>query len=167
MTDRMVRLKPADLKLKVATKDLIREVGGQEEAAQFVRRVKRQQSYSDYAKANVDHFIPIDAVAELEEVTFGAPGWPHVTRALCARHGGAFVRPPDAPPHSDDWLSRLAELAADHGAVASDLMKALAKDGLTTKSVREANLVAEADRLFAITAEVAVMLRRIDEGQER
>lgn len=162
MADRMVQHEPRRQSLKVATAELIEAVGGQDKAAEFSRRVKRQQSFSDYARQNVDQFMSIDTAMDLEAVTVAKPGWPHVTRAMCARAGGAFVAMPASVPGSTEAHLRLAELIKEFSDVTTGMALGLADGRLCAADVRTKGLVAEADELVAKAAEVRALLERIE-----
>jgi hypothetical protein len=162
MTERMVQHDPRRQALKEATGELIAAIGGQERAAEHSRRVKSQQSFSNFATKNVDAFIPIDAVMDLEARTVGAPGWPHVTRELCARAGGTFIAMPAALPGSSEAHLRLAELTKEFSDVSSGMLAALADGKLDAADVRRGALVAEADELVAKAAELRALLERIE-----
>lgn len=162
MADRTVQHDPRRQSLKVATADLIDAVGGQSRAAEYSRRIRRQQSFSDYSAPNVDQFIPIDAAMDLEAVTVGKPGWPHITRALCARAGGAFVAMPAELPGSTEAHLRLAELIKEFSDLSTAMAVALADGKLCARDVRRGALVAEADELVAKAAEVRALLERIE-----
>ncbi len=162
MADRVVQHEPRRQSLKVATGELIEAVGGQERAAEYSRRIKRQQSFSDYALPNVDAFMSIDTAMDLEAVTVGKPGWPHVTRALCARAGGAFVAMPATVPDAAEAHLRLAELTKEFSDVSGGMLAALAAGGLSARDVRRRALVAEADELVTKAAELRALLERIE-----
>lgn len=162
MPERMVRFDPKRLAIKRATGELVDAAGGPTRAAQFAQRVKRQQSYSDYSLATVDHFIPIDAAIELEEVTVGLPGWPHLTRLMCGRAGGTFVPLPVSRPSSADFHKRLAELATEYSDVSAGLLRALADGRVTAREVRAGDLVTEAAQLVAKAAELRALLEQIE-----
>ncbi|KKC24888.1 hypothetical protein WP12_16810 [Sphingomonas sp. SRS2] len=147
--------------LKVATGELIDAAGGQARAAEYSRRIKRQQSFSDYALVNVDTFIPVDAALDLEARTVGLPGWPHVTREMCARNGGSFVANVVLPGSTEAHL-RLAELIKEFSDVSTAMAVALADGKLCAEDVRRGALVAEADQLVSKAAEVRALLERIE-----
>lgn len=159
---RTAQLSPDALSIKRAYRALVAAAGGQEKAAGYCRRIRRHQTHSDYGAPNVDQFPPVDVIAELEEVTIGTTGYPHMTRELCARAGGVFIPAPDADLNAADWLQRCMQLVKEHADVSGGLATALADGKLCARDVREQNLVAEAEHLFAIAAEVFFMLRRIE-----
>jgi hypothetical protein len=162
MAERGVQLDPKHQSLKAATGDLIDAAGGQARAADYCRRIRRQQTFSDYEARHVDQFMPIDVVMELEAVTVGKPGWPHVTRILCARAGGAFIAMPAALPGSSEAHRRLAELTKEFSDVSAGMLNGLADGRLCAADVRRLGLVAEADELVAKAAELRALLERIE-----
>lgn len=164
MADRGVQHDPKRQSLKVATADLIEAVGGQARAAEYSRRIRRQQTFSDYEHRNVDQFMPIDAVMDLEAVTVDRPGWPHITRALCARAGGTFIAMPVVLPGSSEAHRRLAELTKEFSDVSAGMLVALADGKLCAEDVRRGALVAEADELVTKAAELRALLERIEAG---
>lgn len=159
--NRTAQLDPRALSLKRAYRALVGAAGGQEEAARLCRRIRRHQTHSDYAAPNVDQFAPVDVIAELEEVTMNLPGWPHVTREMCARAGGMFVPAPQGAPDTADWLQRCARLLKEHADLSGGIARALADGTLCAKDVHEQNLVAEAEHLFALSGEIYFTLRRM------
>ncbi|ARR54573.1 hypothetical protein HY78_14605 [Rhizorhabdus wittichii DC-6] len=159
--NRTAQLDPRSLSLKRAFRALVGAAGGQEEAAKLCRRIRRHQTHSDYGAPNVDQFAPVDVIAELEEVTMSAPGWPHVTRELCARAGGLFVPAPPGELGAADWLQRCAQLLKEHADLSGGLARALADGTLCARDIHEQNLVAEAEHLFALSGEVYFTLRRM------
>jgi hypothetical protein len=116
---------PADKQsLKVAFAASVRSAGGVEAAAGFVRIGKSQ--LSDCGRTNTDAFAPIDVVADLQDITAGLPGAPHVLNALAARAGFALVALPGCEPTGSDWLSGMAIIAARVGLMMDVTGKAIA-----------------------------------------
>lgn len=85
---RDIRLSPDDLALKLAFREAVAAAGGQEKVEGVTG--KTQSRISDYGSPNTADFAPIDVVRKVEALGFGAPGHPHVSRAL-ARAGGAAL----------------------------------------------------------------------------
>lgn len=114
-------LSPFKQALKLATRELVRAAGGQEAAVGFTR-FARHQALSDFGNPAPEHdarFIPVDAVADLEAVTRGTPGWPQVTRALARTQGFALVPLPaprgegaDLPDHFRAIVKETADVTA-------------------------------------------------------
>jgi len=66
-------LTPEKQGAKLATRALVRAVGGQEACPGFARYT-RHQSYSEFASIEqVDKFMPLDVIIDLEAVTHGTP----------------------------------------------------------------------------------------------
>jgi hypothetical protein len=144
-------LPPAAQALKRATAQLVRAAGGQEAAAGFCR--VRQQALSDYGNINQpESWIPADVVTDLEGITTGLPGAPHVTRQLAANAGFALVPLPPASGAAIDWMAVIGGVAKEAG----DVVSALAMhcpDSLTAREIREAGLIAEFDEAIRILVE--------------
>lgn len=88
-TDRSHRLSPSELALKLACRDAVKAAGGQEFVA--LESGRCQSRISDYCSPNTRDFMGADLVARIEALSAGAPGHPHVTRALARAQGGQFV----------------------------------------------------------------------------
>ncbi len=124
MTDPRSGLPPVKQGAKVASRALVRAVGGQEACPGFARYT-RHQAYSEFASIeHGDKFMPIDVVIDLEAVTHGAPGHPHVTRYLCERAGGAFVALPAADLSTRDFHAAVGALITESHDVATRLIAA-------------------------------------------
>ena len=170
MADRGDILAPEKQGLKVATRALVRAVGGQEACPGFARYT-RHQAYSEFGSIeHGDKFMPIDVVADLEAVSHGTAGHPHVTRALCERAGGAFVKLPSAAPGACDWHKALAGLIEESRDVTTRLLEALG-DGKTPGSVtaaeiRAGKMIDETNALIGVGVNLRAMLERVlsDEG---
>jgi hypothetical protein len=124
-TPRDIRLAPADLALKLAFREAVAAAGGQELVAR--ESGKTQSRISDYGSPNTADFAPLDVVRRVEALGFGAPGHPHVTRALARASGAALS--PALPP-----ASGLADLGDHLAAIAretADLAGALAGEDLS------------------------------------
>lgn len=114
-------LSPAKQGLKVATTALFAAVGGQEPAAMSCR--VGQSKLSDYGNVfKPEAFAPIDVVIDLEAITRGLPGAPHVTRYLALRAGFALVPLPQARPTVVTFEVHLAACAKE----TADVITALA-----------------------------------------
>ena len=121
---------PADKQaLKRATRSLVQAVGGNEAAIGFCR-MKRHQSLSEYASVAGDHagaWMPLDVVADLEGVTAGVAGAPHVTRELARQAGFVLVPLPTAHgAGSEDFSLHLANIIRESADVTTKLSKHLA-----------------------------------------
>lgn len=120
---------------KNAFSALIAAVGGQEAAAGFCR--VGQSKLSDYGNVNrPDAYPAIDVVIDLEAVTRGQAGAPHVTRYLARRAGFSLVPLPGAKPAGRSWNEHIAVTAKEAGDITSKL--ALAIDGgVSPREARE------------------------------
>lgn len=167
-TDRTVRLSPRQLAIKAATREAVHAAGGQVFVAHETGRT--QSRISDYCSAHTADFMPADVIAAVEALSAGAPGHPHVTRAL-ARAQGALVL--DGPLPADPatgsgasiscWLAHVAGESADvirvlaSGGVYPGAAAALA-DGLGAQ--QRAVLARELDQLIDVLAGLNAVLGR-------
>jgi hypothetical protein len=158
--NRQVKLTPNDLALKRETRAIIDPLGGQEKAAGMCR--VGQQTLSDCASPNVDRFLAIDALRDLEIVNRGQPQWPRLFRQLGAQIGVAVVELPDAVPGAADWHKRIAGLTKEHAEAVSPLMEALGDGELSAREIRERDLVRECDDVIAHWVNIRAMLERAE-----
>ena len=73
--------------------------------------------------------MALDVVADLEPLTRGREGYPHVTRLLAAMQGFALVRLPEALPGKGELLKLAARQAREGGRITHAICEALADDG--------------------------------------
>lgn len=140
--------------LKLAARDLVRAVGGGEAGAGFCR--VSQQRLSEYGSINGELFMPADVVLDLEAVTRGEPGHPHVTRYLARSAGFGLVPLPELGAVSTDWHDHIGGLAEEAGDITRKICVSLADDGrVTAREVKVHGLLADAEKLLTI----AVALR--------
>lgn len=143
---------------KRAASQLVKAAGGVEAAAELCRLGKSQ--LSDVGNVNSpDKFMPIDVVRQLEEVTQGLPGWPHVTRHLACAAGFELVRRPDADAGGEtDWLAHIARVSKEAGDVVSKIA-GHAAGGLTADEIKRGELLRECRELVAaaVNIEAAVI----------
>ncbi len=164
MSDRRDHLlPPSEQVLKRASKQLVRAFGGTEAAAEHLnqadhRRVDHRRM-SDIGNANHGAFLRLDEAAELEELTVGSVGWPHITRAMAARTGHALVRLPDPRLNDTIWAMRAAKLLKEGGDVISGIGARLESGGELDPH-EAASLIPDADELVEIAIEVREALRR-------
>jgi len=163
------RLAPEKQGLKVASRALVRAVGGQEACTGFARYA-RHQSYSEFASPeHGDKFMPVDVVVDLEAVAHGTAGWPQVTRYLCERAGGAFVKLPEAAADAGDWHKQLAALIEESRDVSMRLVEALgdrATPGMVTAAeIRAAKLIDEVNALIGVGVTLRAMFERVLAGE--
>jgi len=125
---------PEDLSLKAATGEMIKGCGGLDASVPFTR--VRKTVLGDYQNpSKPDYFVPIDVVADLEPLARARDGWPHVTRALCQRMGGTFVKLPDAAPSAGDVLQLLGRQAKESSDVSQAICVGLADGKLCSADV--------------------------------
>lgn len=170
-TDRTVRLSPQQLALKLATRDAVKAAGGQEFVAHECSRA--QSRISDYCSPNTHDFMPVDLVAKVESLGAGAPGHPHVTRALVRAQGAEFVSCAGQQPGTGKGVE-LARLLADFAGESSDVVRVLASGTLMpgqaaarihdmTPSARKV-LEREIDEVIDVLAGIGAELSRAQQG---
>jgi hypothetical protein len=120
-----------------------------------------QSRVSDYCSRNTRDFMPADKAAVVEALGAGAPGHPHITRALARAQGMVLTDPVGVVP---------ASLAGVLGAVAgesSDVIGALARlasgglatiDALALDPAVRAALAGEIDQLIDLLVSIAARL---------
>lgn len=153
---------PALQAIKAAFRAAVRAAGGTDAvAAQFGRR---QQAVSDYGLPNTDVFPPLDLVAQVEDITHGLPGHPHVTRALALHTGHVVVRLPDVGCGADvaTWHGGMGALAKEAGDVTAKICTALADDGDVSGDEADALLteIDQAAEALAVLRLLAVVAAR-------
>ena len=153
--------------LKTASRLLVSAAGGGMAAAAALEESGhghvRQQRMSDAGLPNVGVFLRIDEVADLEDVTLGLPGHPHVTRALAKRQGYELVPLPSAAGDTV-WSQRAAKLLREAGDVTGKIGTALESDNDVDPEEAK-GLLQDADELVAIAVEIREAVRRRAEGQ--
>ena len=134
---------PDALALKVASRGLVKAMGGTEAAAAAI--ACRHQRMSDIGLPNTPDFMRIDEAAALEELTVGQPGWPHVTRALAARQHCIVVPLPSLPLGHDDVAEAVSEIMREtadvltaFGTTFADGCVTAAESAATTAQIDEA-----------------------------
>jgi hypothetical protein len=109
---------------KAVTKELVRAVGGVEAAEAYCRPDFRR--LSEYGRPDLDAFIPLDAIMDLQDVAHGRPDHPQLTRFLAKRDGYALVKLPDAGRVlAESLVGALADASKEHSDVANGLLEAL------------------------------------------
>lgn len=165
MADRPDILPPDKQGLKVASRALVRAVGGQEACPGFARYT-RHQAYSEFASIeHGDKFMPIDVVADLEAVTHGTAGHPHVTRILCERAGGAFVKLPEAKVSVSGWHQAVSALIAESNDVSTRMLTILGDGIVEADEIKRAKLIDETNALIAAGVNLRAMLERVLAGE--
>lgn len=146
-----------ELELKVATRDLVRAVGGTDGAGETCGA--RQQRMSDCGNRHTADFLRLDEVAKLEDV---APA-PLVTLTLARRQGFELVPARSRAVPERLWGQYVARLMKEAGDVMSGLGKAL-ESGDDVDQAEAGGLLAEVDELVALAVEMREALRRRAEG---
>lgn len=153
------RLDSEQLALKVASRKATKAAGGPSAVAQATGF--RQQRLSDCGLPNVPEFLRVDEVAAIEELAVGAPGWPHVTQALCRRAGGVFVRLPLSEIGSADWHQAMGAAAKESNDVTVRLCTALCDGTVTAAEIQQLSIreeIAEAQQRLAALDAMCVAL---------
>ncbi len=110
--------------IKAAFRRLLRDAGGQSEAAGATR--VGQQALSRYGSPHhgTDH-VPADVLMDL---TMDADN-SEVVRTLCRLAGGVFVPVPSARRDASCWPRQLGEMVRSGAEAAESICKALSDDG--------------------------------------
>ena len=142
------------LLIKAATRKLIKFNGGLEAAATSTR-VQRASLQRYGSVDNMEQFIPVDVVADLEAES----GRFVVTKAL-ARAAGFFLVP--MPPASGDakWVKHLGDLGKEAGEVISKLAEALTVGGdISAEEVKDLDLLREVAEAQDVLASIELALK--------
>lgn len=148
-------------RLKAATRELQRAVGGLEAAAEITGKGKSQ--HGNYQNLSMPDFATIEAIADMEAVAHGTPGFPQVTSLLCQMAGGVFVPLPEMPDTDEAPAMFVMRLASELGAVSGSITDGLADNGKIDPHEAEASLrkLATFER---ITAQLRSVLQSIADG---
>jgi hypothetical protein len=156
-------MRPETIALKRATAETIKGVGGLEAAAGFCR-IGKSVLGDNQSINRPDSFMAIDVVADLEPLARERDGWPHITRALCAQMGGAFVALPDAAARPGDLLGLLSEQARESSDLTSVICTGIV-DGRLDRAECDA-AIGECDQLIgAVAAMRATLIAIRERGQ--
>lgn len=155
---RSVRLSPAQLQLKIATDEAMRAVGGQLFLAAHTGRA--QSCFSDWGSRKTATFMPIDFVATVEDLGDGAPGHPHITRALARRQGFDLYRLPPVEALDSEFGRHGARLMKEAGEVMARLGEALADDDDVDAAEARAALTEARELLSVVVALVTALEAR-------
>lgn len=128
-----------------AAERLLEAVGGLAPASSYCRKSEAQ--LSKYSRTNYAESMPIAAVEDLEAVTHGKQGHPHVTRYLADKAGFTLFKKPQIEATGADMLRLVADQSKEGGDIASVICHALA-DGKI-----------QAHEIPAIRKEVADLIR--------
>lgn len=159
---RDARLSPADLALKLATREAVKAAGGQEFAAQETGRT--QSRISDWGNPNVPEFMPIDAVRKIEALGAGSPGHPHITAALARSAGVPLGDAIGGAEQAEGAAVHLSRLAVESSDVIRALAAQVARRGELSPSARAA-LLGEVAQLLEAAMQLHCDLTRA-EGEE-
>ena len=150
-TDRTQRLSPGELALKLACREAIKAAGGQEFVGAECGRT--QSRISDYLSPNTREFMPIDVVSRVEALSVGAPGHPHISRALGRAQHALLTLDADQAGAARSPAS-LGEFLGLVAGESGDLIKALATAALLPGSARVEAAMLPTSTRRAITAEL-------------
>jgi hypothetical protein len=119
---------------KAKARDLIRAAGGIEAAAEVTRVGKTL--LSEYGRPDNETYMPDDVRADLEDITFGKPEHPHLTRYDARRLGFALVPMPKGElPVGQSLLQALSESIHDAGELHKNICDAIG-DGKIDRAER-------------------------------
>lgn len=155
-------------RLKAASSDLVGAAHGIEAAADLLGKGK--STIGRWANINdEDYSMPVDAVAALERVTRGTPGWPQMTSELCRLAGGVFIPLPDAGGSDGELRAGVMHLSAELGDVAREIDEALGDGKITVRE--EHDIHRQIDDLLAKAVElkqaVTLMVDRDARGKRK
>lgn len=154
----------ARLALKRATDTMLSALGGQTKAATHTR--VGQSTLSTYASVhNADAFAPIDVIADLEPLTREFPGYPAVTRALCAINGGVFVPLSEVPTSDADLLTMMGRLSKEAGDVTQEICAALS-DGRIDR-IEQGKIRREVRHLLEIAVALDAIVANVPTEESR
>lgn len=115
-------------------RNLIREAGGLEPAAEHVSKGKSQ--LGRYQSVNEPDSITLRDIELLEAITHGKAGHPIVTRYLAQQAGYALVRLPTAVPLGNELLQLVARQAKESGDITQGVIDALEDQKIDQDEVR-------------------------------
>lgn len=149
-------------RLKEATRELQRAVGGVEAAAEITGKGKSQ--HGNYQNKSMPDFATIEAIADMEAVARGTPKFPQVTNLLCQLAGGVFVPLPEMPETDEAPGLLVMRMASELGGVSTTITDGLADNGKIDPHEAYAPLrkLAELER---ITAQLRMLLQSIADGE--
>lgn len=156
---------PELLKLKQATAELIKGVGGVEAAAMFCRVGKSSLSDAQNWRRD-DVFVALDVVFDLEPLARDRTGWPHVTRALCAAMGGVFVPLPEAQATREDLLMLLAAKARESSELTDAAIACCTAvdDNPAVRAAAARKAIKELDDVVAVAMAMRAALETLEGG---
>lgn len=144
------------------SKKLVQAAGGLEASADVTGKSTSQ--LSRYTSPDCTDSMPITVVRELESVSHGHAGHPHVTRMLAQAQGYGLFKLPVAEAARADWMAHLAALSAEAGELASKLAVALGDQSICPNDIRKGALCEEADDLIRVVVNIRAALSQILDG---
>jgi hypothetical protein len=160
-TERGARLSHEELEIKIATRAASKAAGGQEYLSASLGTV--QSRWSEWGSPHTRAFLPAHLIAEVEDRSAGAPGWPHITRALARRQGFALFRLPSAEALRTVWGQHLAGVAKEGGEIMARLSLALIDNDVSRAEAAEA--LPEARDLVQVAVELVAALEATARGE--
>lgn len=150
---------PEKIALKRAFGDVIKGVGGLDEAARLCR-IGKSSLAEQTSVHHAERFPALDVLADLEPLARERSGWPHVLREY-ARQLGFHVTPIDAAdaPERMTPAAHLAAISREAGDVFAELADAVAGAAMSTRD--RADVVRALDELVdsAMAARVSFLDR--------
>lgn len=154
-TDRRARLSPEQLVLKRATREAVRDAGGQEFLS--VQLGKAQSRFSDYGSPNTQDFMPLQDVFAVEHLGHGKPGHPHITHALATLHGFVLVPRPEGLDDQGSLARSVILIQRELG----DLAECV-PDSLDDSDLMAADIEAAQRELLQVEEATAALRVRLD-----
>lgn len=144
------------LRLKVASKALVKAVHGTELAGEIAGM--RQQRVSESTLPNCPAFFQVDQALAIEEAAKGSASWPQVTRAMARHHGFALLPLPEIAPGAEELTRAVSDVARETGESVSKTLMAIADGDLSARDVRELNLIEELDEAIEAVARLRALV---------
>lgn len=148
------------LRLKAATRELVKQAGGVDAAAGITR--PGRSTLSDYGNpGHEDVFMPADVIADLEAAT----GLPAVTGILARLQGYELMRVEFGGDVDPKWAERLASVGKEIAEVFAKSGQALANGGdIDAGEIRTLDLIRECDEALTSVASLRALLVARSEG---
>jgi len=156
--DTWVRSGHAWKEIKLKTRELIKQAGGQDSAATITR--VNTAMLGHYGNLNrPDSFITADVIADLEKDARS----PTLTRVL-ARFAGYELMQMSSPQNDPVWARLIAKMAKEASDVFHKVGEALSDDGeISKREINDLSIIREIDELIEVALESR---RRIHERLE-
>lgn len=144
--DRSASLPEGPLRLKLASKRLVKALHGTALAAEIAG--SRQQRISDCTLSHTREFLRIDETLALEEEARGSGDWPQVTRAMARVHDFALLPLPDSSALVGDgkWHEVIARVSRETGEAVARACKIIADGVAEGREIRSEALIEEIDQ---------------------